>query len=242
MNDKLKKHVDILFAAAPKNQKTAEIKEELLTNLNDKYNDLLSNGYDSTAAFHIALSGIGDIDELLRECGELARTNNTVIPAQAGIQTEGVNRLRQVMCVLLIALPSMGIGALVATSLSQNSVNQPQQLAMVEKPVNGLPFKIMFSEGGGYEELSVTIYFAIRKTDERWFDKRYEECEQEIVDHIIQILRESREALRTSSTTAAVQEEVRRTVNEILAGPLVQRVFFTEMRGKHLLNDGSGEE
>ena len=57
MNDKLKKHVDILFAAAPKNQKTAEIKEELLTNLNDKYNDLLSNGYDSTAAFHIALSG-----------------------------------------------------------------------------------------------------------------------------------------------------------------------------------------
>ena len=91
MNDKLKKHVDILFAAAPKNQKTAEIKEELLTNLNDKYNDLLSNGYDTTAAFHIALSGIGDIDELLRECGEPMRTSTTVIPAQAGIQTEDVN-------------------------------------------------------------------------------------------------------------------------------------------------------
>ena len=69
MNEKLRKHVDILFAAAPKNQKAAEIKEELLTSLNDKYNDLLSNGYDSTAAFHIALSGIGDIDELFRECG-----------------------------------------------------------------------------------------------------------------------------------------------------------------------------
>ncbi|MCL2711160.1 MAG: permease prefix domain 1-containing protein [Planctomycetaceae bacterium] len=69
MNDKLCKHVNILFAAAPKNQKAEEIKEELLTNLNDKYNDLLSDGYDSTAAFHIALSGIGDIDELLRECG-----------------------------------------------------------------------------------------------------------------------------------------------------------------------------
>jgi len=69
MNDKLCKHVNILFAAAPKNQKAEEIKEELLTNLNDKYNDLLANGYDSTAAFHIALSGIGDIDELLKECG-----------------------------------------------------------------------------------------------------------------------------------------------------------------------------
>ena len=78
MNDKLRKHVDILFAAAPKSQKTAEIKEELLTNLNDKYNDLLSNGYDSTAAFHIALSGIGDIDELLKECG------GTTSPLPAG--------------------------------------------------------------------------------------------------------------------------------------------------------------
>ena len=71
MNEQLRKHVDILFAAAPKTEKTAEIKEELLTNLNDKYNDLLANGYDSTAAFHVALSGIGDIDELLKECGEV---------------------------------------------------------------------------------------------------------------------------------------------------------------------------
>jgi hypothetical protein len=64
MNEKLRKHVEILFAAAPKNQRTAEIKEELLNNLNEKYDDLLRNGYDSTAAFHIALSGIGDPDEL----------------------------------------------------------------------------------------------------------------------------------------------------------------------------------
>ena len=69
MNEKLRNHVNILFAAAPKTAKTEEIKEELLTNLNDKYNDLLADGYDSTAAFHIALSGIGDIDELLKECG-----------------------------------------------------------------------------------------------------------------------------------------------------------------------------
>jgi TM2 domain-containing membrane protein YozV len=69
MNDKLRNHVDILFTAAPKTQRAAEVKEELLTNLNDKYNDLLANGYDQAAAFHIALSGIGDIDELFRECG-----------------------------------------------------------------------------------------------------------------------------------------------------------------------------
>ena len=69
MNEKLRNHVNILWAAAPKNAKADEIKEELLRNLDDKYHDLLANGYDQTAAFHIALSGIGDLDELFRECG-----------------------------------------------------------------------------------------------------------------------------------------------------------------------------
>jgi len=75
MNEKLRNYVNILFAAAPKTAKAEEVKEELLMNLNDKYNDLLANGYDSTAAFHIALSGIGDIDELFKECGGTERAD-----------------------------------------------------------------------------------------------------------------------------------------------------------------------
>ena len=43
------------------------MKEELLANLNEKYDDLLRLGYDTTTAFHIALSGIGDLDELFHE-------------------------------------------------------------------------------------------------------------------------------------------------------------------------------
>ena len=67
MNAKLHNHVNLLFAAAPKTQRAEEMKEELLANLNEKYDDLLRLGYDSTAAFHISLSGIGDLDELFRE-------------------------------------------------------------------------------------------------------------------------------------------------------------------------------
>ena len=69
MNEKLRNHVNILFVAAPKTAKAEEIKEELFTNLDDKYNDLLAQGYDSTAAFHIALSGIGNLEELFEACG-----------------------------------------------------------------------------------------------------------------------------------------------------------------------------
>ena len=70
MNAKLRNHVDILFAAAPRTNRAAEMKEELLVNLNEKYDDLLREGYDTTTAFHIALSGIGDLDELLQECSQ----------------------------------------------------------------------------------------------------------------------------------------------------------------------------
>jgi len=84
MNEKLRNHVNILWAAIPKNVKADEIKEELLRNLDDKYNDLLANGYDQTAAFHIALSGIGDLDELFRECGGTVHFN-TVTSAVASV-------------------------------------------------------------------------------------------------------------------------------------------------------------
>ena len=84
MNEKLRNHVNILFVAVPKTPRAAEMKEELLVNLNEKYDDLLKSGYDSNAAFHIALSGIGDPDELFREFQTtsqpaLVRSNNETV-------------------------------------------------------------------------------------------------------------------------------------------------------------------
>jgi flagellar basal body-associated protein FliL len=118
MNDKLRKHVDILWVAAPKTQRAAEIKEELLTSLNDKYNDLLANGYDSTAAFQNALAGIGDIDELFKECG-----GEPVRPQPVSAQSElrrsnRTNRLLQVMLILVIVLLSFVIFSFVSATIS----------------------------------------------------------------------------------------------------------------------------
>ena len=106
MNDKIRNHVNVIFAAAPKTAKAAEMKEELLTNLNDKYEDLLKSGYDSTAAFHIALSGIGDIDELFQACSD---TNVPSLPRESLSHENGTNRnatlsKRSGMMPLLIAL------------------------------------------------------------------------------------------------------------------------------------------
>ena len=65
MNDKLYKYVNNLFEDAPKNKKTYDLKEELLSNLDAKYNDLMSEGYPEEDSYNIVIYSIGDVDELI---------------------------------------------------------------------------------------------------------------------------------------------------------------------------------
>ena len=44
MNDKLRSYINTLFQDAPQTKKTVELKEEMLQNLTDKYNDLVAAG------------------------------------------------------------------------------------------------------------------------------------------------------------------------------------------------------
>lgn len=66
MIEKLQKNVEDLFENAPKTHRAYELKEELLSNLIDKYNDLVSSGKSEEEAFKSVMSGIGDIDELIK--------------------------------------------------------------------------------------------------------------------------------------------------------------------------------
>jgi hypothetical protein len=66
MNKRIEEHVEKLFAGTPPEPKIMEIKEELLADLNDKYQDLLAGGKSDEEAYAIVISGIGDINDLLR--------------------------------------------------------------------------------------------------------------------------------------------------------------------------------
>ncbi|MCL2628379.1 MAG: permease prefix domain 1-containing protein [Oscillospiraceae bacterium] len=67
MQDKLRRYVDNLFASTTPTRKSVELKEEMIQNLSDKYNDLLSEGKTDEAAYNIAVAGIGDVSDLLKE-------------------------------------------------------------------------------------------------------------------------------------------------------------------------------
>jgi hypothetical protein len=67
MNNRLREYIDNLFATAPSNAKAVEVKEEILQNLTDKYNDLIAEGKSEDVAFNIAVASIGDVSDLIRE-------------------------------------------------------------------------------------------------------------------------------------------------------------------------------
>lgn len=65
MNEELRRYMDELFAEAPQNKKVLDLKEELLGNMNEKYQDLLAEGLSPQEAYKTVVSGIGDVDELI---------------------------------------------------------------------------------------------------------------------------------------------------------------------------------
>ena len=62
MKEQLIQYVNLLFAGVPQ---AADIKEEILQNTLDRYDDLIAQGKSPQAAYSLAISGIGDINEIL---------------------------------------------------------------------------------------------------------------------------------------------------------------------------------
>ena len=65
MNRKIKNYVDVLFNDVPKTRKAAELKEEILADLNEHFEAHIAEGKSENQAYTEALGDMGDIDELL---------------------------------------------------------------------------------------------------------------------------------------------------------------------------------
>lgn len=79
MKNELTRYIDLLFAGA---QNADDIKQEILQNTLDRYDDLIAQGKSPEAAYRLAISGIGDINEIL------GQTQGTYTPPQPKSQPE----------------------------------------------------------------------------------------------------------------------------------------------------------
>lgn len=73
MNKELKKYLDGVFAPYEDMKAINEIKEELYTDLQEKFTDLKNEGYDEEEAFRKTVGSIGDISELVESINAKTR-------------------------------------------------------------------------------------------------------------------------------------------------------------------------
>ena len=114
MRDQLISYVDLLFAGA---EDAEEIKQEILQNTLDRYDDLLAQGKSPQAAYSLAISGIGDISELLTS--HEAQPASPAAPAPVPAENSDKKRMRAVAigmyicCVIpIIVLSNLGYDTL----------------------------------------------------------------------------------------------------------------------------------
>lgn len=67
MNEKIRKEVNILFEHAPNTKRANDLKDEIISNAEDKYEDLLKQGIKEEEALSTVIKEIGDVDELIEE-------------------------------------------------------------------------------------------------------------------------------------------------------------------------------
>ncbi|MCM1541104.1 MAG: permease prefix domain 1-containing protein [Blautia sp.] len=70
MKEKIRQHFNQIFAEAPKTRKALDLKQEMMQNAMDKYDDMVAEGYSEEDAYTNVVESIGDVSELFPELEE----------------------------------------------------------------------------------------------------------------------------------------------------------------------------
>ena len=104
MREQLIQYVNLLFAGAPDYD---DMKDEILQNTLDRYDDLITQGKVPQAAYRLAIAGIGDINEILGTTPAPSPVRSRTVPAEAEGEPEDENKknLRATAIALYILCP-----------------------------------------------------------------------------------------------------------------------------------------
>lgn len=65
-NEKVKNYVNALFAGVPRTNKAMELKEEIMSDMNERFSDYIREGKSETEAYSLTIANMGDVDAMMR--------------------------------------------------------------------------------------------------------------------------------------------------------------------------------
>lgn len=99
MRDQLLQYVNLLFAGTTGME---DVKQEILQNTLDRYDDLITQGKSPESAYRLAISGIGDLSEIL--AGEIPDSPRVTAPRTSREDTAIFTRLMRAIAIGLYIL------------------------------------------------------------------------------------------------------------------------------------------
>jgi uncharacterized membrane protein len=137
--DTIRNYLDNIFANLPKTGKVLELKNNILSNMEDKYNELKRQGKTENEAIGIVISEFGNIDELISELGIQANNETPSQPLVTADEVEEYLKVKKVMglqigigtflCILapaiLILLSVLVENGVIFASLNENAAYVP---------------------------------------------------------------------------------------------------------------------
>jgi hypothetical protein len=93
----IKNYLDNMFAGLPKTVQMADLKNNILSNMEDKYNELKAAGKSENEAIGIVISEFGNIEELTSELGIHKETENDSRPVVSQEETTAYLSEKKIM-------------------------------------------------------------------------------------------------------------------------------------------------
>lgn len=129
MENRIRQHIEKLFASAPDTAKTREVREDMIVNVIERYHDYIAAGKSPDEAYRASIGGIGDVSELINSlksgasaqaaparpaAGNYYEAQPGAAPAKKGLSTGAVVAIVICATILLLAI----IGGIIAVRVT----------------------------------------------------------------------------------------------------------------------------
>ena len=181
MREKLIQYVSLMFAGA---KDCEDIKQEILQNTLDRYDDLVAEGKAPEAAYQLAITGIGDINEILGTDAKAQYSHQTEASAEQDYAQKKLQRAIGIglyiicpiplflasnstlgLCLLLILVALATMLMVVSSGKSQEESNQAYRDAVEMTPQQELRKSVKSI----ISILGLAVYFIISFSTGAWY-------------------------------------------------------------------------